>query len=287
MNDNVVLVTGASAGIGHATALSLLERGATVVAAARRLERMRDLAKAGAHVVQLDVADPASRETVVHEVVARYGRIDVLINNAGVGPLAAIEDTSPELWSTIFRTNVFGLADMARLVLPHMRRNGGGRIVNVGSMGGQFTTPLGGAYHASKYAVEAVTDALRAEVAPFDVTVTLVQPGPVRTDMTRTATDVVLLPGSPYTAAAAHMEQSVTAQLDGGGRGMLTAEAVARTVVKAATVRRPRDRYKVGPVAHLMPFLRRWLPLSLWDRMMTTQTGLSKIRADQPQVVAR
>ncbi len=274
MSEGIAVVTGASAGIGHATAQALLRDGWTVVAAARRLERLRSLAEAGAHIVRLDVTDVAQRDAVVADVLARFGRVDVLVNNAGIGPLAAIEDSAEELWQRVSATNVFAAAALARLVLPAMRARGEGRIVNVGSMGGEFVTPMGGVYHASKYAVEALSDALRAEARPFGVDVVLVQPGPVRTAMAESAGDVIVSPGSPYATAAAHVSDSARRALR-SGRGFLTPEKVATVVVAAATTRRPRDRYKVGPVAHALPALRRWLPVRAWDVMVSRQAGLA------------
>jgi NAD(P)-dependent dehydrogenase (short-subunit alcohol dehydrogenase family) len=276
MNDRVALVTGASAGIGHATVRALLEDGWTVVAGAREIDH-RTPAGTGAHTVRLDVTDAAQREAAVAEVLTRFGRLDVLVNNAGIGPLAAIEDSSDEMWQRVFATNVFAPAALARLVLPAMRAAGQGRIVTIGSMGGQFVTPLGGVYHASKYAVEALSDALRAEARPFGIDVVLVQPGPVRTAMAESAGDVITHEGSVYRAPAAHVADSTRKALE-SGRGFLTADRVARTVVRACTAQQPHDRYKVGPVAHTLPALRRWLPVRAWDRLVSRQTGLDHLR---------
>jgi short-subunit dehydrogenase len=181
----------------------------------------------------------------------------------------------------VFATNVFAPAALARLVLPAMRTAGSGRIVNLGSMGGQFVTPMGGVYHASKYAVEALSDALRAEARPFGVDVVLVQPGPVHTAMAESAADVITPEGSAYTAPAAHVAARTRRAL-ASGRGFLTADRVARTVVRACTADRPRDRYKVGPVAHALPALRHWLPVRVWDVMISRQTGLHELRVAGP-----
>jgi NAD(P)-dependent dehydrogenase (short-subunit alcohol dehydrogenase family) len=234
---------------------------------------MQGLADAGADVQRLDVTDAASRSAVAQHVAQTYGRLDLLVNNAGYGPLGAVEDTDPDTWTRILQTNVVGVADLTRLVLPMMRRQQHGRVVTIGSMGGEFTTPLGGAYHASKYAVEALSDALRAEVRPFGIDVVLVQPGPVATPMAQSAADVALAPGSPYAAAAAHVSEATRRAL-ASGRGVLGPGDVAAVVVQAARVRRPRARYKVGLVAHLVPLLRRRLPLRWWDRMVSRQAGL-------------
>ncbi|WP_158866346.1 SDR family NAD(P)-dependent oxidoreductase [Leifsonia sp. AG29] len=275
MLNRVVLITGASSGIGRATALQLLTRGATVVAGARNTPALIPLHDAGADTIALDVTDAESRANAVEHVVSRHGRLDVLINNAGYGPLAPIEETSDELWESILATNVIGPAALARSALPVMRRQGGGTIINIGSMGGEFTTPLGGAYHASKYAVEALTDALRAEAKPFGVKVALVQPGPVRTPMADSAANVVVAEESPYRGAAEHMAETYANMRD--SRALLKPEQVAAVVVRAASATRPRARYKVGPVAHVMPFLRRSLPIGTWDAMVSRQAGLNRM----------
>jgi len=281
MTQQVALVTGTSSGIGRAAALALHEAGFLVYATARRPEALADLAARGLRTLRLDVTDDASMVAAVGAVEAEHGAVDVLVNNAGLGPLGAIEDVPPETWRRLFDTNVFGMARLAQLVLPAMRARGAGRIVNVGSMGGEFTTALYGAYHASKYAVEALSDALRVEVAPFGVDVVLIQPGPVKTPMAQAAAEPEVAPGSAYRPALEHVSATATAAI-ASGRGMLEPEAVARVVVRAATARRPRDRYKVGPVARLLPFLRRWLPLRTWDALQRRQGGLDRLPAAAP-----
>ena len=159
-----VLVTGCSTGIGRAVAEELLRQGHTVWATARRPDTLADLADRGAHVTALDVTDEASMSAAVAEVEAAHGSVGTLVNNAGYGEYGAVEEVDLDKVRAMFETNVFGLARMCQLVLPGMRRAGRGRIVNIGSMGGRFTFPLGGYYHATKYAVEALTDALRMEV---------------------------------------------------------------------------------------------------------------------------
>jgi NAD(P)-dependent dehydrogenase (short-subunit alcohol dehydrogenase family) len=275
-SSRVALVTGASSGIGRASALALRDAGWTVVATARRRDALQEIEGSRLHTAVLDVTDEASRTAVVAAVAAQHGPVSLLLNNAGFGKMGPVEDFPMTDWERLFATNVFGLVRMAQLVLPSMRSAGHGRIINVGSMGGEFTTPLAGAYHASKYAVEAVSDALRAEVKPFGVSVVLLQPGPVATHLA-TDGDFVSNPDGPYAPAVDHMQR--TARGITPGRGILTPEQVARRVVKIADAGKASDRYKVGAVSHLLPLLRRWLPLGLWDRTMSRQSGLHLIEA--------
>src|SRR5688572_4408696 len=181
-----VLVTGCSTGIGRAVAQALLASGHTVWATARRPETLADLAEAGAHVTSLDVTDEGSMRTAVDEVEAAHGAVGTLVNNAGYGEYGAVEEVSLDKVRAMFETNVFGLARMCQLVLPGMRAAGRGRILNVSSMGGRMTFPLGGYYHASKYAVEALSDALRVEVRPFGVDVVVLEPGVTRSSFEAT-----------------------------------------------------------------------------------------------------
>jgi NAD(P)-dependent dehydrogenase (short-subunit alcohol dehydrogenase family) len=213
---------------------------------------------------------------VVAAVTAQHGPVALLLNNAGTGRMGPIEDFPAQDWQRTFATNVFGLVRMAQLVIPGMREAGRDRIINVGSMGGEFTTPLAGAYHASKYAVESLSDALRAEVQPFGLSVVVLQPGPVATQLA-TDGDFVSAENGPYTPAVDHMQRVARGVVP--GRGVLTPEQVARAVVRIAQARTVKDRYKVGAVAHALPFLRRWLPRRLWDRTISRQSGLHLVRA--------
>lgn len=263
----VVLVTGASAGIGAATARAFVAAGFTTYATARRPEALAALADAGCRVLRLDVTDPASIDTAIATVERETGGVDLLVNNAGTGPLGPVEEATDDMLARLFDTNVFGLVRVARAVLPGMRRRGGGRILNVSSMGGEFTTPYGGAYHASKHAVEALSDALRFEVAPFGIDVVVIQPGPVATTMATTALgELTAAPDSPYHGAVTRFVAHSQSQM-AAGRGVLQPDAVASVIVRAATSRRPRTRYKVGVVAHALPRLRRILSDRAWDGM--------------------
>ena len=243
--------------------------GWTTWATGRSLAALAELAAVGCRTAALDVTDEDSVVAAVEHVLATSGAIDVLVNNAGAGPSGAIEEFSLADWRRLFETNVFGVATVTRHVLPAMRARGQGRIIIVGSMGGEFTTPLVGAYHASKYAVEAVADALRVEVAPFGIQVALIQPGPVKTRMA--AQTAVTPPGeqSLYAPALARMRKTAQSAL-ATGTGFLEPAQVAAVILRAATRRRSGARHKIGVVAHLLPWLRRWLPLSWWDAMQAS-----------------
>jgi NAD(P)-dependent dehydrogenase (short-subunit alcohol dehydrogenase family) len=268
-----VLVTGCSTGIGRATAERLARRGWTVYATARRPETVAGLEQSGCRTLALDVTDEASMVAAVEEVVGREGAIGALVNNAGYSQSGAVETLGMDDLRRQFETNVFGLVRMCQLALPGMRDQGWGRIVNISSMGANFVFPGGGAYHATKYAVDALSDALRFEVQGFGVDVVIVQPGLIRTEFGSTAASETSEGGGPY----AHFNRHVAAmtksvyergplKLFGGGPG-----AVAKVVERAISARRPRIRYRVTPSAHLMVGQRRLMTQRMWDRMLRTQ----------------
>ena len=178
----VAIVTGASAGIGAATARRLASMGCTVYAAARRLDRMAGLAEAGIHTVRVDVTDEASLVSLVDRVIAETGRIDVLVNNAGYGSLGAVEDVSLDEARRQFEVNVFATARLSQLVVPHMRRAGSGRIINVSSVGARIYLPLAGWYHSTKFAIEGLSDTMRLELRPHGIDVVIIRPGGVNTE---------------------------------------------------------------------------------------------------------
>ncbi len=182
-----ILITGASSGIGRAAALELLGAGHTVYAGARRVESMVSVGAAGGRLLPLDVTSEADLERVVQTILEEQGRIDVLVNNAGFGLYAAAEDVPLDDARYQLEVNLFGPARLIQLVLPHMREQRAGTIVNVSSMGGEITFPLGAWYHASKHALEAYSDALRQEVKGFGIHVVLVQPGIIRTSSAASA----------------------------------------------------------------------------------------------------
>ncbi|HEU4658020.1 MAG TPA: SDR family NAD(P)-dependent oxidoreductase [Capillimicrobium sp.] len=267
-----VLITGCSTGIGRATALRLARAGHVVYATARRLEAIGDLEAAGCRTLALDVTDEASMSAAVAAVEEARGAVDVLVNNAGYSQSGAVETIPMEALRRQFETNVFGLVRMCQLVLPRMREQRFGRIVNVSSMGANFTFPGGGAYHATKYAVEALSDALRFEVKGFGVDVVLIQPGLIRTRFGDTAIGAIEdADDGPYAAFNAAVAKATANAYGKGPLGKLGGEPddVAKAIEKA--IERPRIRVRVTPSAHLLVGQRRLMPDGLWDRMLATQ----------------
>ena len=178
----VILLTGASSGIGYQTAEILAKEGHVVYGAARRTEKMETLKQFGVKPIYLDVTDEESIKSAIDTIIVNEGCIDVLINNAGYGSYGAIEDVELSEANMQFEVNLFGLARLVQLVLPHMRKQKSGRIINISSMGGRLTSYFGGWYHATKYALEAFSDALRMEVADFGIDVSLIEPGGIKTE---------------------------------------------------------------------------------------------------------
>jgi len=266
----VILVTGASSGIGAAAVRALLREGHSVYAGARRVERMAELERAGARLLALDVTDEASMTTAVSRIAAEQGRIDVLVNNAGYGSYGALEDVPLEEGRRQFDVNVFGLARMTQLVLPHMRAQRSGRIVNVSSMGGKIYEPCGCWYHASKFAVEGLSDCLRLELREFDIHVIVIQPGGIATEWGGIAARGLLeTSGSTAYADIARTEAALLAagQADAGGSDPAV---IGKLIARAIRAPRPATRYCGG--AGAMPFLlaRKWLSDRAFDWLMLT-----------------
>lgn len=269
-------MTGCSTGIGRATAQRLAKAGHVVYATARREEAVADLRDAGARTLALDVTDEESMQAAVDRVVAEHGAVGALVNNAGYSQSGALETLPMAELRRQFETNVFGLVRMCQLVLPGMRQQGWGRIVNISSMGANFTFPGAGAYHATKYAVEALSDALRFEVKGFGVDVVIVQPGLIRTEFAATAAQELGAPSSadgPYatfnaavgTATEEVYQKGPLAKLGGGP------DSVAKAVQKAITAKHPPLRIRVTPSAHLLVGTRGMMTDKMWDRFLATQ----------------
>jgi NAD(P)-dependent dehydrogenase (short-subunit alcohol dehydrogenase family) len=266
-----VLITGCSSGIGHATAERLARAGHTVYATARRQEAIADLEEAGCTTLALDVADEASMSAAVERVVAEQGAVGVLVNNAGYSQSGAIETVPLSDVRRQFETNVFGLIRMSQLVLPGMRAQHWGRIVNISSMGANFTFPGGGVYHATKYAVEAISDAMRFEVKGFGVEVVVIQPGLIRTRFGETAAAAVDRGEGPYGEFNATVARTTAEVYDKGPLARLGGDPddVARAIERA--IERPRIRKRVTPSAHMLVAQRRIMSAGMWDRFLATQ----------------
>ena len=264
----IVLVTGASSGIGEATARRLLADGYKVYAAARRVDRMRGLADAGAQVLPLDLTDDASIVQAVEAIQQREGRLDALINNAGYGSYGALEDVPLDEGRRQFEVNVFGLARLIQLCLPMMRAQRSGTVVNITSIGGKMHEPMGSWYHATKFAVEGLSDCLRMELAPFGIDVVVVEPGGIRTEWGGIAQEGMLR----YSGHTAYAEQAQmhARMFSAGDKSSMVSppEVVAKTIARALRATRPRTRYATGGGARTILFLRRWLSDRAFDGFM-------------------
>jgi NAD(P)-dependent dehydrogenase (short-subunit alcohol dehydrogenase family) len=271
MSDNsgkTALVTGASSGIGEATALQLAELGYTVYAGARRVDRMSDLAARGIRTKSVDVTEDGSMVALVETIIADTGRIDALINNAGYGMYGALEDVPIEEARRQFEVNVFGLARLTQLVLPHMRAQRDGYIVNISSMGGKIWEPLGSWYHASKFAVEGLSDSLRVEVAEFGIKVVIIEPGTIRSEWADIA--AAQLEATSANTPYARQAKLVAAGLRAAERLFIAAgpEVVAEVIGKAVQDPRPRTRYAAGGGARAFLLAERILPDRGFDRII-------------------
>ncbi|MDI3315822.1 MAG: SDR family NAD(P)-dependent oxidoreductase [Mycobacterium sp.] len=268
-----VLITGCSTGIGRATAAHLARRGHLVYATARNLGSLEELERQGCRTLELDVTDEASMRAAVETVMTEHGAVGALVNNAGYSQSGAIETVAMDAVQRQFETNVFGLIRMCQLCLPGMRAQRSGRIVNVSSMGANFAFPGGGVYHATKYAVDAISDALRFEVAGFGVKVSIVQPGLIRTEFGETAASGIGTDRGAYADFNATVAQTtkevykkgLMARLGGGP------EAVAKAIEHAITARSPKSRYRVTLSARLLIAQRRVMTDAMWDRFLATQ----------------
>jgi NADP-dependent 3-hydroxy acid dehydrogenase YdfG len=274
MSTKVALVTGASSGIGEATALKLQTLGYTTYAAARRVQRMDHLTKSGIRPLAMDVTNEESMQAGVKQIIAEQGRIDVLVNNAGYGSYGALEDVPLSEARNQFDVNVFGAARLIQLVLPQMRAQHSGTIVNITSMGGKIYTPLGSWYHATKFALEAISDCLRMEVSQFGINVVVIEPGGIKTEWSGIAAEKVrAVSGTgPYAPQGNAVANSLVSESN--QRLSSPPELIANTIARAVTARHPRTRYAVGFGAKPMIFMHGILPNRWFDAVMRLTTGV-------------
>lgn len=272
-NNKVAVITGASSGIGSAAALSLLSQGFTVYGAARRIDRLEALASQGVRPLALDVTDAKSMQGGIANVLASSGRIDVLVNNAGYGSYGAIEDVSQEEAKRQFDVNVFGAMELTKLVLPQMRKEGSGRIINISSVGGRAVGPFGGWYHGTKFALEALSDSLRMELKPFGIDVVVVEPGGIKSEfLDIAASGLQATSGNgPYADRVKSMLASFT------NPRMMSMQSppqiIADVIARAATVKKPKTRYVAGFGARPLVTLRRLLSDRAFDSLISRVSG--------------
>jgi short-subunit dehydrogenase len=264
----VALVTGASSGIGESAALQLQQHGFVVYGAARRIEKMNTLKEKGIQVIALDVTREESIQNCVQTIMEKEGRLDILVNNAGYGSYGAIEDVPLEEARRQFEVNIFGLARLTQLVLPAMRENRFGKIVNISSMGGKIYTPFGGWYHATKHALEGWSDCLRLETREFGINVVVVEPGGIKTPWGLIAAEnLKKTSGTGAYAEKANKSAESTARMYRSNR-LTHPDAIGKVILKAVTARRPRFRYVKGFGARPTLFIRRFFGDRVYDRVI-------------------
>ena len=271
MAGRTVLVTGASSGIGKDTAIRLLKEGYAVYAAARRIEQMRDLEDLGAVALKMDVTLEEDLVAGVERIDAERGGVDILVNNAGFGLFGAMEETPLDDARYQFEVNLFGLARLTQLVLPHMREKGAGKIVNVSSVAGKIHTPLGSWYHASKHALEGWSDCLRWELKRFGIDVIIIEPGLIRTEFGNIANASMTAHSrdSAYAVIANRMEARMKRTRPNGSQPAV----IADTIFKAIKARRPRTRYVAGKYAKPVVLFRKLVSDRMFDRLVDLMAG--------------
>jgi short-subunit dehydrogenase len=269
--EKVILITGASSGMGKETALKLIEEGLTVYGAARRVEKMQDLVDKGGHSLKMDVTDHESIVKGVEQVVKEQGRIDVLINNAGYAIYGAVEDTTMEDARRQFEVNLFGLAAITKEVLPVMRKQHSGKIINITSMGGKIYTPLGAWYHATKHALEGWSDCLRIEVKQFGIDVVIIEPGMIATEFGEVLFQPMLDRSGtgPYSNIAKSVASVTKASYEKGGSS--PASVIANVISKAIKAKKPKTRYVAGKMAKPLMFIRKYFGDRIFDKAIMSQ----------------
>ena len=268
MEKKVILLTGASSGIGYQTAEFLAKQGHIIYGAARRVEKMEPLKEYGVKPIQLDVTVQESIDKAVESIIEAEGRIDVLVNNAGYGSYGAIEDVTIEEARKQFDVNIFGVAMLTKKVLPYMRNQHSGTIINIASMGGRITTYFGAWYHATKYALEAFSDALRMETKGFGIKVSIIEPGGIKTPWGIIAADHLAesAKGGAYEAQATAYANGLRKIYE--GNTLSNPIIIAKAISRAVNSRCPKTRYTVGFMAKPLVWLHSWLPTRWFDALM-------------------
>lgn len=275
MRKEVILITGASSGIGYQSAIDLKEKNYIVYGAARRLDKLKSLEDKGINIISLDVSDEDSMVNCIKTIVDREGTIDVLVNNAGYGSYGAVEDVSIEEGRAQFEVNMFGLARMTQLVLPYMRKQKSGRIINITSMGGKVTTPFGAWYHATKFAVEGFSDCLRMEVKKFNIDVVVIEPGGIKTNWGVIAgNNLIKTSGNGAYSEKASEYAKTLISMYSSGKGLSNPSLISRTIAKVVTRRKPRTRYLLGANAKPVFILKRLLSDRAYDFIVMRMMGI-------------
>lgn len=274
-----VLITGASQGIGKLAALKFKEQGFNVIAVSRSISNSQELKSKGIDLYDMDISDSESIEFVFGKIFSKYPQIDVLINNAGFSQNGFVEELTLEQLRYQFEVNVFGLIRVTQMVLPSMRKAGKGKIINIGSAGGDFTSPGASAYHASKYAVESFSDGLRQELKAFGIDVVLVKPGGVATDFTANSRSNYPNPisGNPYALQRKKYNDMLDTILDPqkSSVALLTPDKVVSVILEAVSTPKPKTRYRIGSIAKMIPLMKRFMSDRSFDDMLLKQLKLN------------
>ncbi|MHA7059900.1 oxidoreductase [Aquimarina sp. M1] len=272
MKEKVILITGASSGIGKETAKQLSNEGHIVYTAARRINKLEDLASTGGFTLKMDITKDADILNAVHTVIEKHQKIDVLVNNAGYAIYGAVEDTSIEDARRQFEVNIFGLGRLTQLVLPHMRKQQSGKIINISSMGGKMYTPLGSWYHATKHALEGWSDCLRLEIAQFGIDVVIIEPGAIQTEFGDVMTKPMMERSgtTAYSELANAIERSTIETYNKTGGGS-PSSVISNLISKAIKAKRPKTRYVAGKYAKPMLFIRKYFGDRVFDKLIMSR----------------
>ncbi|MBT3721541.1 oxidoreductase [archaeon] len=268
----IILITGASSGIGKATAKQLLSEGHIVYGASRKAKEMSDFNEDNFHAISMDVTKYDQIEKGVNQIIKEQGKIDVLFNNAGYGLYGTVEEISIDQAKYQFDVNLFGLARLTQLILPHMRKQKFGMIVNTSSIGGKMYTPFGAWYHATKHALEGWSDCLRLETKEFGIKVVIIEPGAIKTGFGDVLYDPMLnISGNgPYKNLVQKVAKSYKARMGDKGSGS-DPSVIAKTVSKAINSKNPKTRYAAGSMAKLILFIRKWFSDKIFDKVIMSQ----------------
>jgi short-subunit dehydrogenase len=274
--NKVILITGASSGIGKDTALSLIKEGHVVYGVARRLEMMQDIIQAGGHAIKMDILKERNIDEVVNQIIKEQKRIDILINNAGYGLWGAVETISIAEAKRQFDVNIFGLAYLTKKIIPLMRKQKSGKIINMSSMGGKVYTPFGAWYHATKYALEGWSDCLRIELKSFGIDVILIEPGVIKTEFQDVMMDstVERSIGTPYEKKLKALEKA-TQEMYERGIGS-PPSTITKLIIKAINSHHPKRRYVGGLFAKPMLFIKKWFGDKMYEKAIMSQIKRAK-----------
>lgn len=272
----VILITGASSGIGKDTALSLIKENHVVYGVARRLEMMKDIVQAGGHAIKMDILKERNIDDVVNQIIKEQSRVDVLINNAGYGLWGAVETISIDEARRQFDVNIFGLAYLTKKIIPIMRKQKSGKIINMSSMGGKVYTPFGAWYHATKYALEGWSDCLRIELKSFGIDVILIEPGVIKTEFQDVMMDstVERSIGTPYEKKLKALEKA-TQEMYARGIGS-PPSTITKLIIKAINSHNPKRRYVGGLFAKPMLFIKKWFGDKMYEKAIMSQIKKAK-----------